>query len=56
MIYLKAGDQVPADARVLEGSLEVNESLLTGESDNLSGGGRAVLRKLCHFRGGHAAR
>ena len=36
VIYLKAGDQVPADARVLEGSLEVNESLLTGESDNLS--------------------
>ena len=26
---------MPADARVLEGSIEVNESLLTGESDNL---------------------
>jgi cation-transporting P-type ATPase E len=26
---------VPADARILEGGLEVNESLLTGESDNL---------------------
>ena len=26
---------VPADAKVLEGSIEVNESLLTGESDNL---------------------
>ena len=26
---------MPADARILEGSLEVNESLLTGESDNL---------------------
>ncbi len=36
LIYLKTGDQVPADAKVLEGSLEVNESLLTGEADNLS--------------------
>lgn len=35
-IMLKTGDQVPADARVLEGQIEVNESLLTGESDNLS--------------------
>lgn len=26
---------MPADARILEGGLEVNESLLTGESDNL---------------------
>ena len=26
---------MPADAKVLEGSIEVNESLLTGESDNL---------------------
>ncbi|MCD7868106.1 MAG: HAD-IC family P-type ATPase [Clostridiales bacterium] len=34
-IYLKTGDQVPADAEVLEGSLEVNESLLTGEADNM---------------------
>lgn len=36
LIYLKTGEQVPADARILEGSLEVNESLLTGEADNLS--------------------
>ena len=35
VVCLKTGDQVPADARILEGSLEVNESLLTGESDNL---------------------
>ena len=35
IVCLKTGDQVPADARILEGSLEVNESLLTGESDNL---------------------
>lgn len=35
VIFLKSGDQVPADAVVLEGSVEVNESLLTGEADNL---------------------
>ena len=35
LIFLKTGDQVPADAKVIEGSLEVNESLLTGEADNL---------------------
>ena len=35
IIHLKAGDQVPADCEVLRGCLEVNESLLTGEADNL---------------------
>ena len=36
LIYLKAGEQIPADCKVLEGNLEVNESLLTGEADNLT--------------------
>ena len=36
LIFLKTGDQVPADVKILEGSVEVNESLLTGESDNLA--------------------
>lgn len=36
LIFLKTGDQVPADVKVLEGTVEVNESLLNGESDNLS--------------------
>ena len=36
LIFLKTGDQVPADVKVLEGTVEVNASLLTGESDNLS--------------------
>lgn len=36
LIFLKTGDQVPADVKVLEGTVEVNESILTGESDNLS--------------------
>ena len=35
VILLQNGDQVPADCELLEGSLEVNESLLTGESDNV---------------------
>ena len=36
ILFLKTGDQVPAKMpRCLEGSIEVNESLLTGESDNL---------------------
>ena len=35
LIFLKAGEQVPADAKILEGNLDLNESLLTGEADNL---------------------
>lgn len=34
-IVLIAGDQIPADAIVVEGQLEVNEALLTGESDGV---------------------
>ncbi|MEA4853197.1 MAG: HAD-IC family P-type ATPase [Christensenella sp.] len=33
VILLKTGNQISADSIVLEGSLEVNESLITGESD-----------------------
>ena len=32
IVVLKLGDQVPADCILAEGSIEVNESLLTGES------------------------
>ena len=32
----KAGDQISADAEVLSGNVSVNESLLTGESDEIS--------------------
>ncbi len=35
IIHLKAGDQIPADAVVVKGSLSVNESLLTGEADEI---------------------
>ena len=34
-LYLNLGDQVPVDAEIIEGSIEVDESLLTGESDNI---------------------
>ncbi len=32
IVFIKSGDQICADGVVLEGSVEVNESLLTGES------------------------
>ena len=35
VVILRAGMQVPADAKVLEGELYVNESLLTGEADEI---------------------
>lgn len=33
LMLLESGDQICSDAEIVEGSLEVNESLLTGESD-----------------------
>ena len=35
VVVLRAGDQICADAKVLEGSISVNESLLTGEADEI---------------------
>ena len=35
VILLAQGDQIPSDAYVLEGEIEVNEALLTGESDTI---------------------
>ena len=35
IIVLKTGCQIPADGVVVEGSIDVNESLLTGESDSV---------------------
>ena len=35
VILLSQGDQIPSDAFVIEGEIEVNESLLTGESDTI---------------------
>ncbi|MDD6211800.1 MAG: cation-translocating P-type ATPase [Clostridiales bacterium] len=36
IIELKAGSQIPADAQVVSGSVQVNEALLTGESDEIT--------------------
>ena len=35
VVIFKTGDQIPADARVLSGEVAVNESLLTGEADEI---------------------
>ena len=35
VILLAQGDQIPSDAYVLDGEVEVNEALLTGESDTI---------------------
>ncbi len=35
VVILRAGNQIPADLILLDGSVEVNESLLTGESDGV---------------------
>ena len=35
VVILAAGDQIPADATVLAGCVQVNEALLTGESDEI---------------------
>lgn len=35
LVQLEAGMQIPADAKLLEGYLEVNESMLTGESNTV---------------------
>ena len=34
-LHLNLGDQIPVDAKIIDGSIEVDESLLTGESDNI---------------------
>jgi len=57
VVILKAGNQICADAVVLEGEIQVNESLLTGESneikkikgDSLMSGSFVVSGK-CHAR------
>lgn len=36
IVLLKTGDQIPADGQVIKGNIRVNESLLTGESDEIT--------------------
>ncbi|MCI6990556.1 MAG: HAD-IC family P-type ATPase [Clostridiales bacterium] len=38
LVILGAGNQIPADAKVVSGSVQVNESLITGESDEIAKG------------------
>ena len=42
-ILLAAGNQIPADAQVVSGSVQVNESLITGESDEITKGPGSTL-------------
>ncbi len=35
IVHLTAGSQIPADAKVVEGRINVNEALLTGEADEI---------------------
>jgi cation-transporting ATPase E len=44
LIHLKQGDQVVADGRVVSNTAEVDESLLTGESDSVQRGPGSELR------------
>ena len=36
LMILKTGDEILCDAIIIEGNIEVNESMLTGESDNIT--------------------
>jgi cation-transporting ATPase E len=36
LVTISAGFQIPADGEIISGSIEVNESMLTGESHNIS--------------------
>lgn len=36
VVEYTAGSQIPADAKVIDGELQVNESLITGESDEIT--------------------
>ena len=57
VVLLSAGEQICADATVLEGNIQVNESLLTGESDEIDKkkgdtllSGSFVVSGRCHAR------
>ena len=43
LIILSAGNQISADAQVVSGSVQVNESLITGESDEIAKGAGSEL-------------
>ena len=43
IMLIKAGQKIPADAKVRSGKIEVNESLITGESVSISKGNGATV-------------
>lgn len=43
LIYLQAGDQISVDAELIQGSLSTDESILTGESDEIAKHGGSKL-------------
>ncbi|WP_130838413.1 HAD-IC family P-type ATPase [Lachnoclostridium sp. Marseille-P6806] len=49
VIRLRAGNQIPADARVIGGRAAVNESLLTGEADEIE---KTPAPEHCELRSG----
>ncbi len=53
-IHVRMGDIVPADARVEEGSVEVDQSMLTGESTSVSRGAAETLYSGSVIRRGEA--
>jgi|UniRef100_I5AQP9 cation-transporting ATPase E len=57
IVIFSAGAQIPADAKVIKGSVKVNESLLTGESDEIVKNpgdslmsGSFIVSGSCHAR------
>ena len=52
VVKFQAGNQICADATVIDGEVQVNESLLTGESDEITKkpGDTSDVRKFCCFR------
>ena len=57
IVIFKAGDQVCADAEVSAGEVQVNESLLTGEADEITKrkgdklmSGSFIVSGQCHAR------
>lgn len=57
VVILGAGSGIPADAEIIEGDVQVNEALVTGESDEISKGpgdqllsGSFIISGECHAR------
>lgn len=53
VVVFKAGNQIPADAIVIGGEVQVNESLITGEADEITKGEGAELLSGSYIVSGH---